>query len=80
MRDPPTAARRGRERGAPLALPVTAASAEYAVHIPTGSNLMNPPSIAADQDGRPYIATYWSPPGSNVPQFHVVRHDGERGR
>jgi hypothetical protein len=39
--------------GAPLALPVTAATAEYAARIPRNRNLMNPPSIAADQDGRP---------------------------
>lgn len=64
--------------GAPLALPVTAARAEYAARIPRNRNLMNPPSIAADQDGRPYLTTYWSPPGSDVPRFHLVRHDGAR--
>jgi hypothetical protein len=64
--------------GAPLALPVTAATAEYAARIPQGRDLMNPPSITADADGRPYVTTYWSPPGTHVPQFHVVRHDGAR--
>jgi len=64
--------------GTPLRLPITAATAEYAAHIPRDRNLMNPPSITADADGRPYITTYWSAPGSNVPQFHLVRHHGRR--
>jgi BNR repeat-containing family member len=64
--------------GAALALPITAAAAEYALRIPQHSSLMNPPALATDEDGHPYIATYWSPAGSDVPQFQLVRYDGRQ--
>jgi len=63
--------------GTPLALPLTAANAEYALKIPPDSRLMNPPSLTTDDAGRPYISSYWVTAGSDVPQFHVVRHDGK---
>lgn len=66
--------------GAPLALPFTAGNADYALRIPTGRALMNPPSLAADEDGRPYLASYWTPEGSDVPQYHLVHHDGTAWR
>ena len=62
--------------GAPLAVPITAATAEYAVRIPAQSSLMNPPSIATDSANRPYLANYWAANGSAVPQYHLVRYDG----
>jgi hypothetical protein len=63
--------------GTPLAIPLTAATADYALRIPQGSTLMNPPSVTADADGNPLIANYWAPAGSDIPQFHLVRHDGK---
>lgn len=62
--------------GAALALPLTAANADYALRLPTGRSLMNPPAVAVDGDGRPCLANYWCPDGSAVPQYHLVRHDG----
>jgi rhamnogalacturonyl hydrolase YesR len=59
--------------GSALTVPITAATAEYATRIPEQSSLMNPPSIATDSDGAPYITTYWTPEGSQIPQFHLVR-------
>jgi hypothetical protein len=59
--------------GARYALPITAATAEYAARIPTGSELINQTSMAADRDGRPYIATYWRDRDSQVPQYRIVR-------
>jgi rhamnogalacturonyl hydrolase YesR len=67
-----------RSDGSPCPVPITAASAEYALRIPQGSNLMNSPAVAADGQGRPHIATYWSPAPGAPPQFHVVRHDGTK--
>lgn len=64
--------------GAPLAIPLTAENADYALRIPTNRSLMNPPAITADAEGRPCLADYWCPEGSDVPQYHVVRHDGKR--
>jgi hypothetical protein len=62
--------------GTTLTLPITAATAEYALQIPQNSTLMNPPSLTADGDGHPFIVTYWAPAGTHIPQFHLVRHDG----
>ena len=57
-------------------LPITASNAEYAALIPQKSELANTTSMCADSEGRPYIATYWRPQGTNVPQYHLVFHDG----
>ena len=65
-----------RTDGTRYALPVTAATAEYALRIPPGSELINQTSMAADDDGRPYIASYWRTAASRVPQYHIVHHDG----
>lgn len=66
--------------GKPYALPISAASAEYALRIPQNSELINQTSMAADQDGHPYIASYWRDAGSAVPQYHVIFHDGAAWR
>lgn len=63
-------------RGAPLRLPLTADHADYALRIGTGRSLMNPPSLAVDEDGNPYLANYWCPADSEIPQYHLVHHDG----
>jgi len=61
-------------KGVRQALPMTAASAEYAARIPQQSELINQTSMAADKYGHPYIASYWRVAG--VPQYQVVYHDG----
>ena len=61
--------------GRPLTVPFTAANADYALRVGPNRSLMNPPSLAADADGRPLIANYWTPEGSDIPQYHLVRHD-----
>jgi hypothetical protein len=65
-----------RSDGTQYALPITAESAEYAMKIPQQSELINQTSMCADAKSRPYIATYWRPVGSQVPQYMVVHHDG----
>ena len=62
--------------GSRLAMPISARTAEYAARIPQQRNLMNSPAIAADDEGRPYVTTYWSPAPGAPPRFHVVHHDG----
>ena len=57
-------------------LPITASNAEYAAIIPQNSELANTTSMCADSEGRPYIAIYWRPQGTKVPQYHLVYHDG----
>jgi len=66
--------------GKPYALPINAASAEYAARIPQKSELINQTSMAADGAGRPYIASYWREPGSAVPQYRVLYHTGSAWR
>jgi hypothetical protein len=64
----------------PLALPITASSADYAARIPQRSDLINQTSMAADAAGHPYIASYWRTPDSNVPQYRILYHDGSTWR
>ena len=62
--------------GSRVAVPITARTAEYAVRIPQNSNLMNSPAITADDQGRPYVTTYWSASPGAPPRFHVVHREG----
>lgn len=61
--------------GQPYTLPITATTAEYAARIPQHSGLINQTSMCADYYGNPYIATYWRPDTSQVPQYHIVYKD-----
>jgi hypothetical protein len=69
-----------KSSGQKYQLPITASTAEYAWRIQPGSELINQTSMSADALGRPYIATYFRPPGELVPQYHVIYHDGEGWR
>jgi hypothetical protein len=53
-------------------LPITAASAEYACKISQKSELINQTSMFADDEGHPFIATYWREEGQTVPQYHLI--------
>jgi len=61
--------------GKPYTLPITAATAEYAAHIPQNSGLINQTSMCADDKGSPYIAAWWRPGDSPVPQYMIVYRD-----
>lgn len=58
-------------------LPIRLDNAEYACRIPQNSELINQTGMSADAAGHPYIATYWRSPGSDVPQYRIVWHDGK---
>ena len=64
--------------GEAYTLPITADNAEDIRRIPQQSELINHTSMAVDSKGRPYIATYWRPQGTDVPQFHLIYYDGSR--
>lgn len=66
-----------RSNGERYHLPIVQANAEYAARIPQAHELINTTSMAADQKGNPYIATYWRPVGEEVPQYHLIHHDGQ---
>jgi hypothetical protein len=62
-------------KGVKYELPITAKNAEYASRIPQNSELINQTSMTTDREGRPYIATYYRKPGSQVPQYHIIYWD-----
>jgi len=66
--------------GAPQTLPVTAENAEVVWRVPQGSGLINQTSMAVNARGRPLIATYWRPAGSEVPQYQLVWFTGSGWR
>lgn len=57
-------------------LPITAATAEYACKIPQRSELINQTSMTTDEEGNPYIASYWRDSSQTVPQYHMVFYTG----
>ncbi len=65
-----------RSDGTPYSLPITAASSEYAWHIPQNSELINQTSMTADSQSHPYIVTYWRNQDSQVPQYRILWNDG----
>jgi len=66
-----------RSDGATYALPITAATAEVVCHVPQKHELINQCTTAVDSRGRPMIATYWRPEGTDVPQYHLVWYNGK---
>ena len=62
--------------GTECPMPITADTAEVAAAIPQKHELINQTSMTTDSKGRPYIATYWREAGAEVPQYHIVYHDG----
>ncbi len=69
-----------KSTGEKYKLPINASNAEYACYIPQNSELINQTSMTADQNGNPYIATYWRDKDSEIPQYRIVWHDGKGWR
>lgn len=69
-----------RSTGEKYALPIKAGDAEYAFRIPQKSELINQTSMYADDQSRPYIATYWRQHEDSIPQYRMVYHDGRQWR
>ena len=61
-----------KSTGEKYMLPITVATAEYACLIPQKSELINQTSMFADENGHPFIATYWRDVGTTVPQYHII--------
>lgn len=66
-----------KSTGEKYTLPITEASAEYALRIPQNSELINSTSMVTDDAGHPYIASYWRNSGSTIPQYHLIYHNGK---
>lgn len=61
-----------KSNGEKYNLPITASTAECAVRIPQNSELINQTSMTIDDQGIPYIASYWRDAKTEVPQYHVI--------
>ena len=59
-------------------LPINAANAEYIHRIPQNSELINSTGMSTDENGMPYITSYWRPEGAKVPQYHIIYFDGRK--
>ena len=59
-------------KGEKYNLPVNASTAEYICHIPQKSELINQTSMCADEDGNPFIASYWKDKDDSFPQYHIL--------
>ena len=59
-------------KGEKYQVPITAETAEYICRIPQKSELINQTSMYVDEDGIPFIASYWKEKGDSVPQYHLI--------
>jgi hypothetical protein len=59
-------------KGEVYALPITARNGEIILHIPQKSNLMNQTSMCCDDNGNPYIASYYRAAGDSCTQYHLI--------
>lgn len=60
----------------PYQLPITPANSETIWPVSPGSNLMNQCSMALDSQQRPHIVFYSNHPGTGIPTFQHLWHDG----
>ncbi|MBW3637107.1 MAG: BNR repeat-containing protein [Armatimonadetes bacterium] len=67
-----------KSTGEKYTLPITIENAEVVWEVPQKSELINSTSMTVDANDRPVIATYWRDQNSEVPQYRVVWHDGQR--
>jgi len=66
-----------KSTGEQYMLPITAATAEYACRIPQKSELINSTTMATDDAGHPYIATYWATE-NGIPQYRLIYNNGHQ--
>lgn len=62
--------------GAVYTPPIKAANAETVYRIAQKSDLMNQTSIFGDEKSRPFIASYWTPAGTGIPQYQLIYNLG----
>ncbi|MFT2011304.1 BNR repeat-containing protein [Pontibacter sp. 13R65] len=65
-----------KSTGEKYAIPIIEATGERVRAIPQNSELINQTSMGADENGNPFIATYWREADSDIPQYHLVYHNG----
>jgi len=60
-----------KSTGEKYQLPITISSAEKIYSIPQNNELINQTSMCTDNEGNPYIASYWKGT-NNIPQYHII--------
>jgi len=65
-----------KSNGETYQLPINAGNAEYICRIPQKSELINQTSMTCDENGNPYIASYWRTGDSKIPQYRLIYFDG----
>ncbi len=61
-----------KSTGEKYRLPINEVTAEYACKIYQNSELINQTSMCTDENGNPYIASYWRDKNDSVPQYHLI--------
>lgn len=61
-------------------LPITLETAEYAARIPQNRDLINQTSITADDQGHPFIATYFQAASDRCPQYYIIHNQNGEWR
>jgi hypothetical protein len=59
-----------KSTGEKYILPITKETAEHAWEVPQNSSLINQTAMTVDEQGNPFIATYWD--NNGIPQYKVV--------
>jgi hypothetical protein len=66
--------------GKEYTLPIIASTAEYAASIEQKSDLINQTSMASDDRGQPYIATYYQNASDSCVQYHLIYYKNSQWR
>lgn len=66
-----------KSTGEQYTLPINNANAEYIARIPQHSELINQTSMCTDENGNPFVASYWREQSDSVPQYHVLYKKGQ---
>lgn len=64
-----------KSTGEVYTLPISASNAEYVAQIPQRHELINQTAMYVDQNGIPYIASYWRGAKTGIPQYHLIYQD-----
>lgn len=60
--------------GEQLELPLTLANGPVVRAVGENRKLMNPPVVASDARGNPFVASYWADAPGGTPRYHVLHH------
>jgi BNR repeat-containing family member len=66
-----------KSTGEKYQLPITISTAEQICSIAQNNELINQTSMSTDENGNPFIASYWKGK-NNVPQYHIIYKKGNR--